>query len=164
MSRSGSFLASAEAQRKRELDLSAARFITDNRKAIFEGSADDKELFAKVIPTLFPPEVAAPLLRRLEKTTVGPERKIWQDARQQSESGAKFTPDGRYFVTSSDDKVRFWDSQTSNILREFRVNGIVSGTAFSPDGKQLLITMLDGAVQRWDIATGRLLQTTPSSR
>jgi len=78
-------------------------------------------------------------------------------------SGAQFSPDGRYFVTTADDKVRLWDSQTSNIIREMRVNGIVSGTAFSPDGKQLLITMLDGSVQRWDLATARLIQTTAAS-
>jgi len=76
----------------------------------------------------------------------------------------KFSPGGHYFVTSADGKVRFWDSQTNNILREFRINGIVLGTAFSPDGRQLLVTMLDGAVQRWDIATARLFQTLPPSR
>src|SRR5579862_469367 len=58
-------LASNEAQRKRELDLEAAKFITEHSKEIFDGSTEDKELYGKLIVTLFPPEVASPLLHRI---------------------------------------------------------------------------------------------------
>ena len=43
----------------------------ENRKAIFEGSGQDKELFAKLIPSLFPPGIAVPLFNRLETASTG---------------------------------------------------------------------------------------------
>jgi WD40 repeat protein len=153
-------LAVSDAQRKRELDLNAARFITENRKAIFEGTPADRELFAKLIPTLFPPEVSAPLLLRIEKATPGPDSKIWQSAQRQSINGAVYSPDGRFFVTSSEGTVRMWDAQSSRVTREFRIDGIVTAMSFSPDGRQLLITTLNGSVERWDVVTAQLLQKT----
>lgn len=153
-------LALSDAQRKRELDLSAARFITENRKAIFEGTPEDRELFAKLIPTLFPAEVSAPLLLRIEKATPGPESKIWQSAQRQGINGAVYGPDGRFFVTTAEGSVKMWDAQTSRIIREFLTDGIVTSVHFSPDGRQLLVTTLSGSVQRWNIATGQLLQRT----
>jgi len=158
-------LATTEAQRKRELDLSAARFITENRRAIFQGSAEEKELFARLIPTLFPPEVSAPLLRRLENATPGPERKIWEAARKQPSSGASYSPDGRLFATIGPDGIRLWDTASGNEIMALRTGSqIISSVAFSPDGRQLLVTMLDGSLQRWDLATGRLLQSIAGSR
>lgn len=153
-------LAITDSQRKRELDITAIRFITENRKAIFDGSAEDRELFAKLIPTLFPPEVAAPLLTRIEKATPGPDSKIWQDARKQAVSGAVFSRDGRYFVTSSENSVRMWDSASSREIRRIATRGIVSAVAFSPDGRQLLVTTLDGSIERWDLVTGQLISQT----
>jgi len=158
-------LAASDAQRKRELDLSAARFITDNRKAIFEGSADEKELFARLIPTLFPPEISAPLLTRIESVTPGPERKIWQDARARPVKGTSFSPDGRLLATTGpDNAIRIWDAATGNEVASLRgTNQIVPNVAFSPDGRELVSSSADGSVKRWDVQTGKLLQSTPAS-
>lgn len=154
-------LAISEAQRKRELDLAAARFITDNRKAIFQGSAEEKELFARLIPTLFPPEVSAPLLQRLEKATPGPGAKIWKDARLNSITGVSFSPDGRLLATiGSDNTIRIWDEVSGNeIMRLNSGSQITSSVAFSPDGREVVVTALDGSLKRWDLRTGRLLQS-----
>jgi WD40 repeat protein len=155
-------LAVSEAQRKRELDLSAARFITDNRKAIFQGSAEEKELFARLIPTLFPPEVAAPLLRRLANATPGAERKIWQNA---PTGGAVYSPDSRLFATiGSDNAIRIWEVASGREVMSLRGGSdIVKSVEFSPDGRELLATMLDSSLKRWDLATGRLLQSVERS-
>jgi WD40 repeat protein len=153
-------LALSDTQRTRELDLSAVRFITENRKAIFEGTPEDRELFAKLIPILFPAEISAPLMLRIEKATPGPEGKIWQSAQRQGINGAVYSPDGRFFVTTAEGSVKLWDTQSGRILRIFQAAGIATSMNFSPDGKQLLVTMLNGSVQRWDIVTGQLLQRT----
>jgi WD40 repeat protein len=154
-------LAISEAQRKRELDLSAARFITENRKAIFQGSAEEKELFARLIPTLFPPDVSAPLLRRLENATPGPGRKIWEDARKNSITGVSFSPDGRLLATiGADNIIRILDAASGNEVRSLSTGSqIVSSVVFSPDGRELVVTMLDGSLKRWDLFTGKLLQS-----
>lgn len=148
--------AANDAQRKRELDINAARFITDNRKAIFEGSSEDKELFAKVIPALFPPEVAAPLLGRLKNSTIGPERKIWQEAQEQSLSGATYSPDKHLFATSSGNEVRIWSAQDNAVVRTIQARGIVQSVAFDPKGRELSVKTLDGCIEDWDTATGRM--------
>jgi len=153
-------LAASEAQRKRELDLSAARFITENRKAIFGGSAEDKEIFARLIPTLFPPEVAAPLLQRLENATTGPGRKIWEDARKTAPNGAdSYSPDARFLATVGPDAIRIWDVASGRELRSLNTGSqIVSSVAFSHDGREIVAKAVDGSEDTWDLSTGRLLQ------
>jgi WD40 repeat protein len=145
---------SQERQKDRELNLSFVKFITENRQAIFEGSPEDQELFARLIPSLFPPEISAPLLSRIE-TTSGSEKKIWQTAQQNS--GAVYSPDGRFFATIAGENVKVWDIQSSRAVRAFRSGGIPISVNFSPDGRRLLITTLDGSVDEWDLTTGLIL-------
>jgi WD40 repeat protein len=134
------------------------RFFSDNRKAIFEGKAEEKEVFAKLIATLYPPEVAAPLLRHLETTSTGNDQRIWQAARQQSLSGSTFSPDGRTMVTTAEDRVQLWSADNGRLLRSFTPPGLLSRVSFSPDGRQLVITTMDGSSRTWDIQTGMLLR------
>jgi WD40 repeat protein len=68
--------------------------------------------------------------------------------------------DGRRLLTSSSDqKLRLWDTDTGKELRVFagHTNSIQSA-ALSPDGKRVLSGSLDGTVRLWDVDTGKELR------
>jgi hypothetical protein len=65
-------------QRNREWNLSAAKFVTENRKAIFGGDQREQELFARLIPTIFPKDVSDSLLEKLIATSTGAAQETWK--------------------------------------------------------------------------------------
>jgi hypothetical protein len=67
---------------KREWNLSAAKFVADNRKVLFEGSSQEKELLAKMIGNIYPPNVATSLLAKLENASPPPEENTWRKERE----------------------------------------------------------------------------------
>jgi hypothetical protein len=67
---------------KREWNLSAAKFVAENMKVILGGSAQEKELLAKMLANIYPPEVAAPLLAKLENASPPPEENTWRQERE----------------------------------------------------------------------------------
>jgi len=147
-----------DAQRKRELDINAAKFVTENRQAIFNGTQEEQELFASLIATLFPIEVSGPLLRRLQRASPTSAKQTWQKAMEASASAAAaFSPDGRLFVTLDQDGAQVRDAETGKLLVSMRGTEPLIGVQFSPDGKRLLTQSLGGRTQVWDLATGRLM-------
>jgi WD40 repeat protein len=49
-----------------------------------------------------------------------------------------FSPDGRYLATADKSpRIRVWDAQSNQEIRELRGSGIMAVTAFSPDGRRL---------------------------
>lgn len=75
-------LALLDEQNRREWNLNAAKFIADNRKGLFDGSQQEQKLLAKVIRTVYPPDVAALLLEKLESTSLPSEGSTWREARE----------------------------------------------------------------------------------
>jgi WD40 repeat protein len=94
--------------------------------------------------------------------------------------GVAFSPDGSLLATATFEKVLLWSVadgkqvRTFEVLpgqppkifademeREARLWRMAWRVAFSPDGK-LLATGSSGAVQLWDVATGRAIKSTPS--
>ncbi len=72
-----------DAPKKREWDLNAAKFITDNRKAIFNGTPDEQKLFAKIIGAIYPTEIAAYMLvSRIERASPPGTKKTWREVRK----------------------------------------------------------------------------------
>jgi len=147
-------LASNEAQRKRELDLEAAKFITEHSKEIFDGSTEDKELYGKLIVTLFPPEVASPLLHRIATASTGPSQQIWQNARNESQSQSVHSSDGRLLLTSSGNTARLWSADSGQLIRTFTNAQIIKSVEFKGNGKEIEIKGVDGCSQEFDMATG----------
>jgi hypothetical protein len=74
-------LALAEEQRKREWNLRAAKFVTENRNAIFGGNSNEQELFAKLIPTIYPKEISDSLLDKLIAVSSPRTKRTWQKQR-----------------------------------------------------------------------------------
>ncbi|HWS85782.1 MAG TPA: hypothetical protein VN282_02230 [Pyrinomonadaceae bacterium] len=67
---------------KREWNLSAAKFVAENMKVILGDNAQEKELLAKMLANIYPPEVAAPLLAKLENASPPPEENTWRQERE----------------------------------------------------------------------------------
>src|SRR5262249_13561711 len=107
-----------DAQRKRELDISAAKFVTDNRETIFRGTQDEQELFANLISTLFPVEVSSPLLHRLKRASPASSQQAWQQAIDASTfAAAAISPDKKRFVTiDQGGRATIWDAETGKVI------------------------------------------------
>ncbi len=141
-----------DAQRKRELDISAAKFVTENREAIFRGTQDEQELFAKLISTLFPTEVASPLLRRLQRASPASSQ-AWQQAINAStDAAAAISPDRKRFVTIDQGIVRVWDAETGKVVGRLVETEPLDSVKFSPDGKQLFTQSIGGKVSGWNLS------------
>jgi WD40 repeat protein len=104
------------------------------------------------------------------------------DAAAQGTVAAAFSPDSRYAVTALAKTVTLWDVASGKELRTFSGHpSEVLSTAFSADGRTILsscaagsmLTQRDpatgqetmvfamGTLKRWDVATGRELQSFP---
>ena len=75
-------LALLNEKNRKDWNLNAAKFITDNRKPLFEGSKSEKQLLANVIGTIYPPDVAASILAKLENVSLSPEEDAWRKERE----------------------------------------------------------------------------------
>jgi hypothetical protein len=75
-----------EAQQNREWSLSLAHFVLTHKKALFSGTPEEQRLLAKVVPTIFPPEISVTLFQKLEKTGTPTARVIWRQARTSVET------------------------------------------------------------------------------
>ena len=54
---------------------------------------------------------------------------------------AEFSPDGKYIITSSEDKTaKVWKSSTGELLLELRKTDIVNRATYSPNGKYIAIS------------------------
>ncbi|MGK5082181.1 WD40 repeat domain-containing protein, partial [Bdellovibrionota bacterium FG-1] len=76
---------------------------------------------------------------------------------------AAFAPNGVTFATGSEHGTVFlWDSKTGQGIDHFTGGKATVGEiAFSPDGRRLLATFLDGKVLTWDIPLSLQLQEKP---
>jgi len=70
-----------DAQKKREWELALAQFVITNKEAIYDGTPAQQRVLAMLIPAVFPADVSATFLERLEKTSTPPARAIWSQAR-----------------------------------------------------------------------------------
>jgi WD40 repeat protein/serine/threonine protein kinase len=72
-----------------------------------------------------------------------------------------FGPDGRTFVSSSEDcTARVWDSATGHLLSTVRHATGINLVRASPDGRRIITGGENGVAQLWDTRSGQLL-TTP---
>jgi WD40 repeat protein len=68
----------------------------------------------------------------------------------------RFSPDNRTVVTTEGDNVILWDSTTGRELETLVGHGGVTNSAdFTPDGRTLYSSSLDGAVFSWDLGGAR---------
>jgi hypothetical protein len=67
---------------KRDWYLNAAKFVADNRKVLFRGTPQEKELLARMIGTIYPPNVATSLLAKLENSSPTPKASAWRKERE----------------------------------------------------------------------------------
>uniref|UniRef100_A0ACD5H1N9 WD40 repeat domain-containing protein n=1 Tax=Desertifilum tharense IPPAS B-1220 TaxID=1781255 RepID=A0ACD5H1N9_9CYAN len=71
-------------------------------------------------------------------------------------SGAAFSPDGQWVMTTTWDKTaKVWDTKTKTLQRIFAGHTApVLDAEFSPDGQSLLTAGADATVRRWETNTG----------
>ncbi len=66
-----------------------------------------------------------------------------------------YSPDGKRLATNEGQTVRVWNATTGQEILALRgVEGIVTRTAYSPDGLRLAAASRDGSVKVWDAVTG----------
>jgi WD40 repeat protein len=80
-----------------------------------------------------------------------------KELRQFEGGGARYSPDGKTIVTSSDNSASLWDAASGQKSKEFTLpQGIVINyPVISPDGKYLLAGDSEGVARLWDIQTGQ---------
>ena len=71
-----------------------------------------------------------------------------------------FSPDGKTFVTGSDDeRACLWDASTGNLLHELKGHGgWVHSVAYNVDGNIILTGSDSGTVCLWSVRTGKLFK------
>jgi WD40 repeat protein/transcriptional regulator with XRE-family HTH domain len=97
---------------------------------------------------------------RLWDTTTGKQVQVFSG--QTCCSAVAFTPDGRYIAIGDESTVKLYDAVNWQLVREFvghqAGSGFwISGIAFSPDGKYMVSTSVDGTARLWEVATGQFI-------
>jgi len=101
-------------------------------------------------------------------TIAGNRARLWSaaDGRLISEvegnsvTDAQFSPDGRYFLTASDDGLaRLCDGHSGAVARELRHPKRVQALAFGPTGRLAVTSAGDGRVRLWDVESGGAILT-----
>jgi WD40 repeat protein len=71
---------------------------------------------------------------------------------------ARFSPDGQFIVTASQDKTaRIWQVSSGKLVRVLQADMEMNGASFSPDGAQVVTAHQDGTAQIWNARTGEKL-------
>lgn len=105
--------------------------------------------------------VQSPCLKPFATTQV-----CYQDAialTQHPISAIATTADGRQLASASGLGIDLWDTVTGDQRRSLRGHtNWIAALAFSPDGKSLASSSLDGTIKLWDVARGGAIATLKS--
>lgn len=81
------------AEQERQWNLSRAKFITDNRKILFEGRPEDLKPMSLLIETLFPPNIAVAMFEDLRSTAASSEAQtVWTTAQERLQKRVRANP------------------------------------------------------------------------
>ncbi|MHA1312004.1 MAG: WD40 repeat domain-containing protein [Candidatus Helarchaeota archaeon] len=70
-----------------------------------------------------------------------------------------YSPDGKNIVTDSSNKIKIWNIETGELIREIDPNGMkISSPRYSPDGKFIVTGGEDALIKIWKLPKGKLLK------
>ena len=76
-----------------------------------------------------------------------------------SVNAAKFTKDGKYVITGSDDQtLKVWDANTGHLECSYLVNGAVSSIAIGPDNRTIVVSDKLGTVETFLISSDSIVK------
>lgn len=148
---------------KREFDIGAAKFVVENSEKIFHGKKSDKEIFATLIQTLYPPSTAYPLLLRLQKNddVLDPDNAMDKKGVPQSPYSTALAAadilatsiDQSMFLEQSGRQLNVHEANSARVIATAELpRGIQNLTAsFSSD--KIVTVNSGGAAYTWDITT-----------
>jgi WD40 repeat protein len=74
-------------------------------------------------------------------------------------SGARLSPDGRFWPRWHDRQIKIWDTSGREIQTLTGLANDVTSLAFSPDGRLLAAGSLGRTIKVWRLAAGELIKT-----
>jgi hypothetical protein len=87
-------LALQVAERERQWNLDRAKFITENKKTIFEGNPQELKRMSMVIETLFPYDIAAGMFEDLKRAADSPDKeRVWSGAQERLQKRSNASSD-----------------------------------------------------------------------
>jgi len=105
------------------------------------------------------PGFASTTVYLVDAATGGDDKSLTLQGHSGEILNAVFSPDGTMVLTASlDHTAILWDVETGAIRRKYRLDGIATTLAFSPDGQQVFIGLEGGQIIRNWVSTDKLVE------
>ena len=93
-----------------------------------------------------------------------PARKLIRRLQQNQFSRVAFSPHGDLLLTKTEDQIRFWRTDTWDLIRQVSLTGKVLALKFSPDGTCLASLILPDELTVWEVNQSEALRPIPGLR
>lgn len=164
---------SSDSRAKRELDISAAKLIVENSPKIFNGTTEEKDMYGLLISTLYPSEVAMPLLLKMkaaddisvqgDKQQNSMADSPWDKALSISvQDSLALSSDKSLLVKQNGYTLQVWNLNSKRLVVSVQApgNSDILSASFSNDNKLVTLITSNGSYVL-DLISGRISNSNP---